>query len=554
MFAAVIIAGALYFVMSPKPVTSAPPKEVSQDIHESESKPESISESKLIDTPVPEASGVKDDNNALINELREKINQLLGTNPKIMDVKKRAFTVRVRAKDFNEELFTQLRGLTEGRISLEKSKARLVTFKLSEPVSDDAEIHECIEAFLKYFIKYGELNMIRDINAIRNELRKLLDSQAVTYGRGMFTVKVNSKDFNEDLFRELHRAAGSKFSYKLLEDDSDSYRVDFRLSKAVLDNAKPDEYIDSFLSQIKLEESAPVSNVESTRGENKKSKACATWIMLLVSLLAAGGIAESKLGVIRNMFRRNTPRNMQQAASHDTRQSQRDPAKELTQKIISSLQNNFAEFYSKSLEVCEAVDTEKAAWQNKIIQPVRNQSSFMLPEEFINEFAKKCKHSSLEVVTDKGFNLDVRDSKNFDIDNVFAGLVHPVSSLKAGSRNQYISESIITDEIKKRLGNKSDTYGYMRFIFNTNINNIYVMAVFSLDPNDINHEKGRYILLGKDILFMNNPDELKDMISSKIQYDNNFGILSFSLNSTGGLNDKSPVTDCLRKFISQFAN
>lgn len=153
VFAAVIIAGALYFVMSPKPVTSDPPKEVSQDIHESESKPESISESKLIDTPAPEASGVKDDNNALINELREKINQLLGTNPKIMDVKKRAFTVRVRAKDFNEELFTQLRGLTEGRISLEKSKARLVTFKLSEPVSDDAEIHECIEAFLKYFIK-----------------------------------------------------------------------------------------------------------------------------------------------------------------------------------------------------------------------------------------------------------------------------------------------------------------------------------------------------------------------------------------------------------------
>ena len=134
MFAAVIIAGALYFVMSPKPVTSAPPKEVSQDIHESESKPESISESKLIDTPAPEASGVKDDNNALINELREKINQLLGTNPKIMDVKKRAFTVRVRAKDFNEELFTQLRGLTDGRISLEKSNACLVTFRLSEPV------------------------------------------------------------------------------------------------------------------------------------------------------------------------------------------------------------------------------------------------------------------------------------------------------------------------------------------------------------------------------------------------------------------------------------
>ncbi len=82
------------------------------------------------------------------------------------------------------------------------------------------------------------------------------------------------------------------------------------------------------------------------------------------------------------------------------------------------------------------------------------------------------------------------------------------------------------------------------------MDDVYVIAVFSIDPNEVTHTNGCYIATGRKLLISRSRDEILDGMKNKMDFSQNFYTLEFD--TPDAINSDSSVKDCLDKFITQF--
>ena len=273
---------------------------------------------------------------------------------------------------------------------------------------------------------------------------------------------------------------------------------------------------------------------------------------LVIAILVALGIGagyyawKSQQGTSRNMNSSDDPRQKQEIAKVEA----------LAQEIYSELSNTFGKYYPNSLESFDFVPNAEMKWGDRKVSPVRDKTAVILPEEFVQKFSSMAKSDSLEIASDGGsFSIDINDGESFDREAVLTSLLHGINELNAGIPTNYIDENTVRSRITESVTSKSvDAFGYVRFIFKTDIEDVYIIAVFNIDPSEVNHFKGSYITRGKNILLVKSPDEFDEFIdtfSKHTEFNTVFGILQFSLNSS--VNKHSTLDECLEKFIAQFA-
>ena len=270
---------------------------------------------------------------------------------------------------------------------------------------------------------------------------------------------------------------------------------------------------------------------------------------LVIAILVALGIGagyyawKSQQGTSRNMNSSENPRQKQEIAKVEA----------LAQEIASKLSSDFGEYYPRALESFDFVPNAEMKWGDRKVSPVREKTAVILPEDFVQKFSSMAKSDSLEIASDGGsFSIDINDGESFDREAVLTSLLHGINELNAGIPTNYIDENTVRSGIKESVTSKSvDAFGYVRFIFKTDIEDVYIIAVFNIDPSEVNHFKGSYITRGKDILLVKSPDEFIDTFSKHTEFNTVFGILQFSLNSS--VNKHSTLDECLEKFIAQFA-
>lgn len=270
---------------------------------------------------------------------------------------------------------------------------------------------------------------------------------------------------------------------------------------------------------------------------------------LVIAILVALGIGagyyawKSQQGTSRNMNSSEDPRQKQEIAKVEA----------LAQEIASKLSSDFGEYYPRALESFDFVQNAEMKWGDRKVSPVRDKTAVILPEDFVQKFSSMAKSDSLEIASDGGsFSIDINDGESFDREAVLTSLLHGINELNAGIPTNYIDENTVRSRITESVTSKSvDAFGYVRFIFKTDIEDVYIIAVFNIDPSEVNHFKGSYITRGKDILLVKSPDEFIDTFSKHTEFNTVFGILQFSLNSS--VNKHSTLDECLEKFIAQFA-
>ncbi len=270
---------------------------------------------------------------------------------------------------------------------------------------------------------------------------------------------------------------------------------------------------------------------------------------LVIAILVALGIGagyyawKSQQGTSRNMNSSEDPRQKQEIAKVEA----------LAQEIASKLSSDFGEYYPRALESFDFVPNAEIKWGDRKVSPVRDKTAVILPEDFVQKFSSMAKSDSLEIASDGGsFSIDINDGESFDREAVLTSLLHGINELNAGIPTNYIDENTVRSRITESVTSKSvDAFGYVRFIFKTDIEDVYIIAVFNIDPSEVNHFKGSYITRGKDILLVKSPDEFIDTFSKHTEFNTVFGILQFSLNSS--VNKHSTLDECLEKFIAQFA-
>lgn len=226
----------------------------------------------------------------------------------------------------------------------------------------------------------------------------------------------------------------------------------------------------------------------------------------------------------------------------------------LVHDIDEELSSKFGEFYPQALESYDLVLREKAKWGDRTVLEARDKAAFVLNEEFVQKFRSLAKSGSLEIAEDgSGFSIDVNDGKSFDVEETLRGLLHQVSGLKAGVPSRYIDQKDLEKYLAGRIQEKSvDAYGYVRLIFKTDIDDVYVVAVFSIDLNEAKHSKGRYIATGRDLLISRTSDKFVDGVKDQMRFNQDFYILEFDLNTPNAIDSNSTAEECIRKFINQF--
>lgn len=272
---------------------------------------------------------------------------------------------------------------------------------------------------------------------------------------------------------------------------------------------------------------------------------------LVIAMLVALGIGagyyawKSQQGTSSNMHGSEDPRQMQEIKKVEA----------LAQEIDSELSSTFGKYYPKSLESFDFVANAAKNWGDRIVFPARNKAVFMLPEEFVQKFSSMAKKGSLEIASDRrNFSIDINDGENFDREKILTALSHSLDELNAGIPANYIDENTVKSRIAESVSGKSiDPFDDVRFIFRTNIDDVYIIAVFNIDPSEGTHFKGRYVAKGgKNILIAKSRDEIIERINSQMSFNTDFDILMFSLNDSEGVNEHSTVDECLKKFITQF--
>ena len=249
--------------------------------------------------------------------------------------------------------------------------------------------------------------------------------------------------------------------------------------------------------------------------------------------------------------RQNTPGKMN--TSEDPRAEQErkrlNGLNDLAQEIASELSGKFGEF--SSLESYDFVPSVRMEWGEKALYQAGDRYCFMIPEEFVRKFISLTEPGTLEVSDDgSNFGIDIHNGKDFNLDKTLAELLHLVSGLKSGVSSNPVDMSAVESKIVNRVTDKSaESYGYVRFIFKTNVDDVYVVAVFSIDPNDVTHAKGRYIATGRKLLISRSSNELLEGIKTRLTFDEYFYTLDFDLNTPNAINSNSSAEECLEKFI-----
>lgn len=88
---------------------------------------------------------------------------------------------------------------------------------------------------------------------------------------------------------------------------------------------------------------------------------------------------------------------------------------------------------------------------------------------------------------------------------------------------------------------------YLKYLQNCRVNDdVYVIAVFSIDPNEVTHAKGRYIATGGNLLISRARDEILGDMKIRLDFDQDFYILKFDLNTPPAINSNSSVKECLK--------
>ena len=259
--------------------------------------------------------------------------------------------------------------------------------------------------------------------------------------------------------------------------------------------------------------------------------------------------------------RQNTPGKMN--TSEDPRAEQErkrlNGLNDLAQEIASELSGKFGEF--SSLESYDFVPSVRMEWGEKALYQAGDRYCFMIPEEFVRKFISLTEPGTLEV-SDDGSNvgIDIHNGKDFNLDKTLSELLHQVSGLEPGVSSNPVDIRDVKNirDVKSKIENRvtaksAESYGYVRFIFKTNIDDVYVVAVFSIDPNEVKHSKGLYIATGRDLLISRTSDEFVDGVKDQMSFYEDFYILEFDLNTYNALSSNSTVKECLEGFISQFS-
>ena len=273
-------------------------------------------------------------------------------------------------------------------------------------------------------------------------------------------------------------------------------------------------------------------------------------VTLIVVILAALGIGAATYCYLQSG--KKTSGDMQ--TSEDKRLEQEvKKVKALEQEINDELSSKFGEFYPQALESFDHVQSEKAKWGDRTVFEARDRAAFMLNEEFVQKFSSLAKSGSLAIAGDGSrFSIEVNDGESFNEYETLRGLLHQVSGLKAGDPSRYIDQKDLEKYLKGRIQEKSvDAYGYVRLIFKTNVDDVYIVEVFSIDLNEAEHSKGRYIATGRDLLISRTSDEIVKDVKDQMSFDQDFYILGFNLNASNALSSNSTAKECLEGFISQ---
>ena len=274
-------------------------------------------------------------------------------------------------------------------------------------------------------------------------------------------------------------------------------------------------------------------------------------VTLIVVILAALGIGAATYCYLQSG--KKTSGDMQ--TSEDKRLEQEvKKVKALEQEINDELSSKFGEFYPQALESFDHVQSEKAKWGDRTVFEARDsRAAFMLNEEFVQKFSSLAKSGSLAIAGDGSrFSIEVNDGESFNEYETLRGLLHQVSGLKAGYPSRYIDQKDLEKYLKGRIQEKSvDAYGYVRLIFKTNVDDVYIVEVFSIDLNEAKHSKGRYIATGRDLLISRTSDEIVKDVKYQMSFDQDFYILGFNLNASNALSSNSTAKECLEGFISQ---
>lgn len=273
---------------------------------------------------------------------------------------------------------------------------------------------------------------------------------------------------------------------------------------------------------------------------------------LIIAILAALGIGAATYYYLQSG--KKTSGDMQTSEDKRLEQEAKRKFEALAHEIENELSGKFGEFYPQALESLDLVQRKEAKWGDRTVFEARDsRAAFMLNEEFVQKFISLEKSGSLEIVQDGSrFRIDVNDGKSFDLEETLRGLLHQVSRLKAGKSSRNIDQNDTMGSIAGHLQENSvDAYGHVRFIFKTDIDDVYVVAVFSIDPNDVKHSKGRYIATGRDLLISRTSDEIVDGVKDQMRFNRDFYILEFNLNADNALSSNSTAKECLEGFISQ---
>ena len=252
--------------------------------------------------------------------------------------------------------------------------------------------------------------------------------------------------------------------------------------------------------------------------------------------------------------RQNTPGKMN--TSEDPRAEQE--LNDLAQEITSELSGKFGEF--SSLESYDFVPSVRMEWGEKALYQAGDRYCFMIPEEFVRKFISLTEPGTLEVSDDgSNFGIDIHNGKDFNLDKTLSELLHQVSGLEPGVSSNPVDIRDVKNirDVKSKIENRvtaksAESYGYVRFIFKTNVDDVYFVAVFSIDPNEGTHAKGRYIATGRKLLISRSSGELLEGIKTRLTFGEYFYTLDFDLNTPNVINSNSSVEECLEKFIAQF--
>ncbi len=271
--------------------------------------------------------------------------------------------------------------------------------------------------------------------------------------------------------------------------------------------------------------------------------------ILIIAILAALGIG----GAIY-YFQQSSPKtygNMQ--SSEDLRRTREiEKWTAVAQEIDKELAGNFGSFFPNALESFDLVPDDRTAWGELKFRRVSERTCFMLPEDFVQTFNNLAQNDEPEL-SENEFITDLKDGANFNLEQTLDSLLHRVDELKAGVSSSYNSLDTLQNRIASQLADKSvNVFGYVRLIFRTDIEGVYLVAAFSIDPYEVNRLKGRYIATDRKLIISNSRAEILSNIIRQVKFDPNFQVLEFSMSFPDELDENNTVKDCLEKFIAQF--